>query len=171
MNSFIKQGIWFVFIVLLQVGILSNINFLGFVNPFFYIYLIIILPFNSSKLKVLLIGFFLGLSIDMFLNTPGLHTFPTVFVAYIRPLIIRRSISKSELELIKNPTLFNLGLSSFGIYAVSMIFIHHFILYAMESFRWSGMLDTLLGAVYSSIMTLILVFLAQILFGNRDKTL
>ena len=171
MNNVVKYGIGFVFLVLLQFGILSNINFLGYINPFFYIYLLIVLPFTTSRLNILFIGFFLGLSIDIFLNTPGLHTFPTVFIAFIRTLVIRKSITKSELELVKNPTIYNLGLSSFGVYATSMVFIHHFILYALESFRWSGFIDTFLGAIYSSIMTLVLVLLSQIVFGKREKVL
>ena len=129
MNSFVKYGVWFIFLVLLQVGILSNIDFLGYVNPFFYIYLIIILPFTISRLNILILGFVLGLSVDLFLNTPGLHTFPTVFVAYIRSLVSRKSISKSELEVVKNPTLFNLGLNSFFAYSAGIVVFHHFILY------------------------------------------
>jgi len=164
-----KYGFGFVFLVLLQVGILSNIDFLGYVNPYFYIYLIIILPFTISRLNLLFIGFVLGLSVDLFLNTPGLHTFPTVFIAYIRSLISRKSISKSELEGVKYPTLFKLGLGSYFAYSASIVVFHHLILYALETFRWSGVLDTLLGAVYSSIMTLILVFVAQITFASREK--
>ena len=46
---FVRNIIRFVFLVLLQVLILNNIQFSGYINPYFYIYFILLLPFDTPR--------------------------------------------------------------------------------------------------------------------------
>ncbi|MCB0756525.1 MAG: rod shape-determining protein MreD, partial [Flavobacteriales bacterium] len=57
---------------LLQVLIFNHLNLGGYINPFPYIYLILILPISMGRIQLLLIGFLLGLTIDVFSDTGGL---------------------------------------------------------------------------------------------------
>src|SRR5688572_9031372 len=79
------------FLVLLavQVVVLNNIQFSGFINPFVYIMFIMMLPVRIPKSLLLILAFITGLVVDMFSNTMGMHAAACVFMAYIRPGLLR----------------------------------------------------------------------------------
>ena len=91
----------FVMLVLVQVFVLDNIQFLGYISPMIYILFILSLPVRFPRGVVLILAFLLGLTIDIFNNTMGIHAFATVFAAFIRPTIINMSVSMEEMA---NPT-------------------------------------------------------------------
>lgn len=78
---------WFVGLVLLQVLILNNVHIAGYATPFLYIYLI--LKFNSeiSRNTLMVWAFFLGLTVDIFSDTPGMNAAATVWLAFLRPTL------------------------------------------------------------------------------------
>ena len=60
-----------VILVFFQVYILNNIQFSGAVNPYFYVLFVLLLPFETPGWILLSLAFILGLTIDIFSNTPG----------------------------------------------------------------------------------------------------
>ncbi len=86
----------FILLVLLQVLVLNNIQFMGYINPYLYILFILSLPYQTPKWFVLLLGFRLGLTIDVCSNTMGMHAFATVFVAFLRGGTIKLFTSIEE---------------------------------------------------------------------------
>ena len=78
----------FIGLVLLQILVLNNIQFSSILNPFLYVYLIIVLPVDFRPSIALLLGFLLGLSVDVFCQTLGMHTIATTFAAFCRPYIL-----------------------------------------------------------------------------------
>jgi rod shape-determining protein MreD len=157
----------FVFIILLQVLILNNIEFSGFINPYLYILFILLLPFETPKWILLLVSFILGLTIDIFSNTLGLHAFATVAIAYIRPYVLKIFAPREGYEAGMRP-----GLSSFGWewtlkYFFIIVFIHHFILFFTETFKFQMFFPTLLRVILSTLFTVILIILSQLLTQKR----
>ena len=80
----IRYILQFVLLVLVQVLLLNNIAFSGILNPYLYVYFLIILPVDFRPTLGLIIGFLLGLSIDLFSQTLGMHTIATTFAAFCR---------------------------------------------------------------------------------------
>ena len=74
-NQLIKYGFIFIALVLTQVLVLNHIQFSGFVNPYIYVLFVLLLPMGSPRYVVLLLAFFIGLTIDVFSNSPGIHSF------------------------------------------------------------------------------------------------
>jgi len=74
--------------VLVQVWILNNIQLSGYINPYLYIMFLLVLPFEISFWILIPAGFLLGITIDMFMHTPGLHAAATVFAAFVRPGVL-----------------------------------------------------------------------------------
>jgi len=67
MNSKLVSNIArFVILIFLQVLILNNINFLGYINPYLYVLFILLYPFAGNQSLFLILSFLLGLSIDIF---------------------------------------------------------------------------------------------------------
>ena len=87
-NNLLRGFIYFVVLVLVQVLILNNIHFLRVATPFLYLYFILKIPVGTSQTNVVFFSFLIGLVIDMFSNTPGMHAFACTLAGFIRqPLI------------------------------------------------------------------------------------
>lgn len=168
LNEVIRNIIRFITLVLLQVLIIRNIELGRFINPFVYVLFIIILPFETPKWSLLLIAFILGITVDAFDNTVGLHAAACVFTAYARPGLLKLFSPRDGYEAGMQPTIQYLGIPWFLSYAGILILLHHLILFFLEAFRFSEFFSTFLRAIISSVVTLVLVVAIQYLF-NRKK--
>ena len=170
-NLLIKNIIRFIVLVLVQVFVLNNIRISGHINPYLYVLFILLLPFETPGWLLLVSSFFLGLSIDMFAHTPGLHASASVLMAFLRPGVIRLLSGTKSLEPGMKPGLKSMGFRWFFLYSTILILVHHLFLFYVEIFRFSEFLQTLYRAVLSAIITLVLVILTEYLFikkGDKD---
>jgi rod shape-determining protein MreD len=154
----------FIILVGLQVFILENINLRGYINPYLYIYFILLLPFETPGWLLLIASFLMGFSIDTFVGTMGIHTAASVLMAFARPLIIKAIPSRKEFEPGMKPSISDLGFLWFFTYSLLLVFIHHFALFYLEVFSFTDFFNTLLRVLLSSIFTILLVIIAQYLF-------
>lgn len=168
-NLVIRNIIRFVFLVLFQVLVLNNINLLGYTNPYFYVYFILLLPFSTPRWLLLVVAFFLGMSVDLFTNTPGLNSAATVLMAFFRPYVIRAISREPEEELGSQPSLKAQGFTWFLLYSLLLVLIHHIALFYLEVFRFSEFFQTLLRVTSSTLFTLILIFLSEVIFYSGEK--
>ena len=81
----------FIFLLAAQVVIFNNFNFLGYINPFPYILFIILFPVNGNKYALLVASFLLGITMDLFCNSGGVHAASCVILAYVRPSLFKFS--------------------------------------------------------------------------------
>ena len=96
MKSRIKYPVMFVTLVLIQVLLLNQVNFGGFLNPYIYVLFILLLPVSLPRYQVLLLSFFTGLAIDWFSNTPGLHASATVLMGFLRSPVISMTTQRES---------------------------------------------------------------------------
>lgn len=155
----------FITLVLFQALVLNHIELGGYLNPFLYVLFVLMLPFETPEWLVLVLGFVLGLAVDMFTDTPGMHAMATVFVAYMRKYILRLMAPREGYESNFNPTFRQMGLQWFFIYSSILVFIHHFILFYVEVFRFSDFFATFVKVIFSSLFTLLLIFITQFIFN------
>ncbi|MBI1288255.1 MAG: rod shape-determining protein MreD [Flavobacteriales bacterium] len=165
----LKYAWQFVLLVLLQVLIFNNLNLGGYVNPFPYIYLILVLPISMGRIQLLLVGFLLGLSVDVFSDTGGIHAAATTLIAFYRPLYLKAQSPREGYEMAAVPHLKVFGLTWFIPYAVLLVLLHHTVLFYLEVFRFSEFFHTLLKTVLSSLLTLFFILLAEYLFVGSNK--
>jgi len=159
----------FIFLVFFQVMILNHINLGGYINPYFYIYFILLLPFITPNWLLLLSAFLMGLSIDLFSNTMGINAAASVMMAFARPFVIRFISTGTEYEVGERPSLKNQDMKWFLYYCIILILIHHFVLFYLEIFRFREFFTTFLRVVLSSAFTFLLVMLSEYLFYRRQK--
>jgi len=168
-NLIFRNIIRFLFLVLFQVLILNNINLGGYSNPYLYLYFILLLPFATPRWLLLVLAFFLGISVDLFTNTLGLNAAASVLMSFCRPYVIRAISREPEEELGIQPSLRLQGFTWFFLYSLILILIHHFALFYLEIFRFTEFFQTLLRVIVSSAFTLALVFLSELLFYSRGS--
>jgi rod shape-determining protein MreD len=159
----------FFFLIFLQVLILNHINLSGYINPYFYIYFILLMPFDTPKWLLLITSFILGLSIDMFTNTIGLNAAACVMMGFARPFVIYAISSGPESLFGDTPSLKNQGVKWFLYYSVILIIIHHATLFYLEIFRLNEFMLTLVRMLLSSAFTLVLVLIGEYLLYPRGK--
>ncbi len=168
MNSGIgKHIIRFVFLLLLQVLILNNMNLGGYVNPYVYILFILLLPADMNKSGVLILAFLTGITIDVFGNTPGLHAAATVFLAYFRPSVLKLFFSNIEFSGNDKAGPSKVGLGGFFKYTLVMVFLHHCVLFSLEVLSFTNMLFTLYSILLSTLFTTFLIMVIVMFFSKR----
>ena len=159
----------FFFLILFQVLILNHINLSGYINPYFYIYFILLLPFDTPKWMLLIVAFMLGWCIDIFTNSIGLNAAACVMMAFARPFVISAISSGPESLLGETPSLRNQGMKWFLYYAIILIVIHHFTFFYLEIFRFSEFMTTFVRVMLSSAFTLLLVLISEYLLYPQGK--
>lgn len=166
-NSLYSSIVSFILLVLVQVLVLTNINFMGYINPYIYILFILFYPIRNNRMSFILAGFILGLTVDLFLDSGGIHAAACVTIAYIRPLILKFSFGTVyENQTIKFDTV---DFSSKLVYISILTFIHHFILFSLEIFNTSKIILWIQKTLFSSIFTIILSVLITIIFSKKTK--
>ena len=159
----------FILLVLIQVFILNNIQLGGFINPYIYVLFILILPFETPKWFLLIIAFILGMSVDLFSHTIGMHSSATVFMAFLRPYILKLISPRDGYESETLPQLKYYGAAWFIRYASILVFAHHLFLFYVEVFRLSNFFATFVRVVLSSIFTILLILISQYFFRKDTR--
>lgn len=78
----------FLLLLFLQVIFFSNIHFHPLVDIYIYPLFILLLPFSTPNWLLLLLSGAIGLSVDFYLGSLGMHAAASILVGYLRPRII-----------------------------------------------------------------------------------
>ncbi len=167
MNKTLYFGLLFFFLLFLQVFVLNNILFFGYINPYLYIAFVFYYPLKENRFPFLLASFLLGLSVDFFSDSGGIHAFSILSIAYFRLSFVKIYFRKIPVDY----PFFKLQSESFGKifnYVVTLTVIHHLIFFSFANFSFQNISHVLLNTIYSSIFTLILYFLGTYIFTKNQ---
>lgn len=134
-NRILKYFFIFILLVLLQILLFNNIQFSGYINPYVYVFIILILPAEIQNWLLLIIAFTTGLSIDIFTGTLGLHASATLLAGFVRPYILRFIAPRDGYKQALSLSSSSYGMKWYLAYVSTFVFIHHFALFYMEVFR------------------------------------
>jgi rod shape-determining protein MreD len=155
-NNILRGILYFVVLVLIQILVLNNIHFLRMATPFLYLYFIIKIPVGTSQTKVVFFSFLIGLVIDMFSNTGGMHAAACTLAGLIRQPLINFFMGKELVEGIY-PSFRTFGYGGFFRYVLTFVSIHHAALFLIESLTLFDPLFLALRIVASVITTTLLI--------------
>jgi rod shape-determining protein MreD len=168
-RAIIINIIRFFVLVFMQVFLLKNVTLYNLSTPYLYILFILLLPFETPNVVLFALSFILGLTIDAFYDTPGLHAASCVILAFVRILFISITVQKEGFDNEPEPTMSNMGFRWFFTYTLILTLFHHFFLFNLEVFRFSEIPYTLSRFVLSSIFTVFLMLLIGFLFYRRKE--
>ena len=94
--DFLKRLLLFFGLLLAQVLVLNHVHLFGVAIPLLYVYFVLSFPRDYSRNGALVWSFLLGLSIDIFSNTPGVAAFSMTLVAVIQPYVLRLFIQRDN---------------------------------------------------------------------------
>lgn len=168
MNSIqVTNILRFIILVLAQILICNNINFLGYINPYIYVLFILLYPINNNRMLFLFWSFLIGLIIDMFSDSGGINAAACVTIAFVRPAILKfcfgavyehQTVKFSDIDFVQRLTYFTL-----------MVGIHHIVLFTLEIFNFSYILLILKKTLFSGIFTIVLSLLLATIFSRNSK--
>lgn len=160
-NSILKFAFLAIILVFLQVLLFNNIQFSGYVNPYIYIILILLLPAEIPAWLLLIAGFITGLAIDLFTGTPGMHAASTTLAAFSRPYVLRLISPRDGYDAGSGLSMSVYGFRWFLLYSVIIVLVHHTALFYLEVFRLADFFRTFLRILISSAFTVSFIMLAE----------
>mgnify|MGYP001161286188 CR=1 FL=1 len=155
--------------IFIQVYVLNQVLFNGYINPYFYIMLIICLPQITPRWLLLFFAFFLGFFLDIFEGSIGFHSTACVFIAFIKPSIERLIIPKNTISEEQDLFLQRLGSKMFSVFSLILIFTHHTILFLLAHFKLTKFSEILGKICLSSLITFTIIIICQFFFFKTEK--
>lgn len=165
-KNIFSQVLIFLFYLLLQIFFVRQLVLFNYAFCFVYIASIILLPFDSNKVTLILLGFFAGMIVDIFYNTIGANAAAMTLIAFIRPSVISLLTPQRGYDDRQTLSLNSMGLTWFITYATILTFIHHFVLFLLEASDWGLFLPVIAKVICSTIFTTTVVVIIQ--FFRRD---
>jgi rod shape-determining protein MreD len=159
----------FIILIFVQVLILNHIQLNGLINPYLYVLFILMLPFDTPLWLVLTSSFLIGLGVDIFSDSLGMHAAAATFAGYCRPLVMGVIKPRDGYEFSNKPTIRDMGMIWYVTYASLVVFLHHFVYFFIEIFRLSEFLSVFLRVIISTVFTMLLIILSQVLFTKPRK--
>jgi rod shape-determining protein MreD len=165
----IRNIIRFFLLIAVQILILNNIRLGGYINPYLYVMFILMLPFETPRWLLLVFSFLTGLTLDIFADSAGMHASACTFMAYCRPLVLKIIKPRDGYEFNTSPSITDMGPAWFLTYAAILVFLHHLAYFFIEIFRLNEIFSVLVRVILSSIFTLVLIIITQLLFIRKRE--
>lgn len=162
----------FIALLLAQILILKSFSIgLGgsiYTNIFLYPLFVMLLPFRIPLVGMLPLAFLIGLSVDMFYDSPGLHASASVFIAFVRPLILSQMAPRDGYNMNHSPTKKRMGTRWFLIYSSLMMVIHLFFYFSVDAFTFVFIGQILLRTVTSFVFSMLFVIIVMFSLNPLD---
>jgi rod shape-determining protein MreD len=154
--DFLKRLMQFIVLGLAQVLIFNGMDILHGAIPLIYVYFIIMFPRNYPKWAILLWSFVMGVTMDMFTNTPGVAAASLTLIGALQPYLLELFLPRNADNYIKT-SIHTLGFGKFLTLAYILIIIYCVVFFTIEAFSFFNFLHWLSCMVGSSLLTTALI--------------
>jgi len=149
--------------------VIQNIHLGSFIILLPYVLIIIILPFETPRLLLLGVSFLVGVTIDLFYDSSGLHASACTLMGFARYYVLKFISPREGYDVGVQPTVEDMGFAWYLSYAGTLVLIHHLFFFYLEAFRFSEFFRIFLRVILSSVGTFALIYLIQFLFYTNKK--
>ena len=173
MNRLITKNIvWFVFLVLIQGFVLRHfsegIGGAFYFHVFLYPLFLFRFPIGSPRYAQLLTAFFLGLAVDMFYDSAGIHAAAAVFTMYIRPLILNSLEPREGYNINSSPSISQYGIGWIMRYTSILLLVHLFIFFSIDAFTYFYILEITWKTLSSFAISLVFIIMTLLIFNSKQ---
>ena len=155
-NWLIRNTWWMALLVLAQVAILNGIDYWQAATPFLYILCIIDMPTDVNRNVQLIVAFLIGLVVDIFSTSIGIHAFACVLIAALKNPAATL-FDQNDGQAV-TPSMSNMGTARYLQYALLLTLVHHFAFYLLENGSFANIGMATARALQSSLLTMVLIF-------------
>ncbi len=157
----------FIGLMLFQLFILNEIDLHNFINPYIYPLIILLMPRTLKPWMLMLLSFFVGILIDGYSNTLGIHASACVFLAFIRPAVLQLVQPRLGYNDIEDPGSAKLGFQWFISYAFICILLHHIFYFSVEAWGFSNLPQLGMRILSSFLVSMLMVILYRLFFKTK----
>lgn len=158
--DFLKRLLWFTVLVMVQVFVLNHIHLFAIATPLLYIYFILLFPRNYPQWAIMLWAFIMGLTIDVFTNTPGITAGSLTLLAALQPFVLHLFIPRDSSENFQ-AGLDTLSIPQYTWYVFILTIIYSFIFFSLEMFSFFNVVEWLQCIGGSTLLTLVLILVVE----------
>jgi rod shape-determining protein MreD len=169
-SSAMKYIVSFILLLAADILVISKLNLSFFLNPHIYIMFIILLPMFTDRHVLMLTAFFMGLIVDQFLGTGGIHAASALIMAYLRQVLLVAFAPRDGYGKDDFLTIDKFGLVNFLMYCGFMVLIFHFSLFFIELFSFRNILITLVRTIASGGLSLLLILSIHLLLSRKPTS-
>ena len=163
--DFLKRlGLFFVF-VLAQTMVLGRIHLFGYATPLLYVYFVAMFNRNYPKWAVLLWSFAMGLTIDVFSNTPGVAAASLTLIGAIQPYFLEPFIPRDSVDDLR-PSIRTIGMVKYVYYITVLVVLYCIVFFSLEAFNFFNWMDILKSVGGSAVITLVLILTFESVSGK-----
>ena len=154
--DWIKQIGRYILVMLLQVLLLDQLQLWGACHPYVYILCLLMMPITLPHSVSMVIGAAVGLVMDIFCNSLGVHTAACILLMFIRPYLIGVIVNDKD-RLNEQISLRAIGMEALIKYVVILVLIHHLTVFLLAAWSWAHIGFVLLETLVSSLITISLI--------------
>ncbi len=162
-----NQAIIAIFVLAIQLLLLKNVQVPIFdrfsVVILIYPIILLLLPLGFSRYLMLLLAFVIGLMVDMFYDSPGVHSAAFVFTAFARSYVLKIIEPRGGYRIGNTPSARNYTLSWSMGYLAIMLFMHLLIYFGLDAFSIIYLGKILVNSIISFVFSYVCILLIQFL--------
>lgn len=151
-----KQIGRYILVMLLQVLLFDQLQLWGACHPYIYLLCLLMMPITLSPIVDMLIGASIGLIMDVFCNSLGIHTASCILIMFLRPYLLGIILNDKD-RLNEQVSLRAIGMEAFIKYVVVLVLIHHLTVFSLAAWSWHHIGFVLLETLVSSAITIFVI--------------
>jgi len=159
-----------IFILGIQVLLLKRVNLtlgeFNYVHLTIYGLVIALLPYGLNRSILILIAFLIGLFVDVFYDSVGVHAGGSVLIAFLRYYVLQ-ILSPRDGYKHEGLTPYRYGIPWFLSFIAIMLLIHLTAIYSLEAFSFVYIKEIILRSVFSFLASLFIVMVGIFIFNPR----
>lgn len=169
-NVILPRVLWIIGLVLAHTLVFNHIHLMGYATPMPYVYALIILPHGTARWIYVVLGFCIGIVIDILSNTVGAAAAALTLVGLLTPLLLRTFAPDDKLEEEFTPSIKTMQWGGFLKLAVVVTLIHTLVFFLLETFSLFDALEILIKVGSSTTLTVIFMMTFEKLRNTSRNT-
>ena len=160
-----KQLGRYIIVMLLQVLLFDQLQLWGVCHPYIYVLCLLMMPITLSHSADMIIGAVVGVIMDVFCNSLGVHMASCIFLMFLRPYVLGAIVNDKD-RLNEQISVRSIGLGAMIQYVAILVVIHHLSVFMLAAWSWHHIGLVLLETLVSSVIT-IAVIIAYNTMSNK----
>lgn len=152
--------------VIVFMSIKISFGSFDYIHIIVYPIIILLFPINTPRPLLILLSFMIGLSVDVFYNSVGIHASACVFIAFIRNYVLKYLEPHGGYSIDISPSSHNLGFQWFLPYSCFMLFVFMLFYFSVEAFSFVFIFEILMNTIASFIFSIVFILLHQFIFNT-----
>lgn len=171
-STVFANGIRFIVLVLVQGLLLKRVEFGGeffeYIHILIYPLFILLLPLRTPTTLVIGLSFLIGISVDLFYWSLGVHAAAATATGFLRQGLLAVLQPRGGYNLLHSPTKMRMGAPWFFRYAAYIMVFHLFYYFSVEAFTFVYIKDILLDTVVSFIFSMLVLMMYVFIFDPTE---